>query len=573
MNLAIHIKRTVTCLIMVFLISVLRGQTQLDFEKTMDSLFGEWNTNDAPGMAVGILQNGKPRYLNGFGIANLETKSPITTETRFQIDELSKQFTVLAFLLLAEQGKISMDDDIRTYIPRLPEYAQPIRLKHVLNHCTGLWDYSLTRSLIGAKPGDVFTHEQALALIASQRQLGFTPGTRFSTRTSDTEMTLMAEIIAKASGQTLPEFASDFIFAPLRMNNTLFSDDHEAILTNLAESYQATDTGFKKRVLNTSNVGASNLYTSAQDLAIWYSQYSRPKSGLAATIQKLHEFVVLDDGSNRKDSWGILTLARDFWHKERGIPAYWQFGLLGGYGVNMFGFPQQDVYSFVLGNNDQYNGMYAMMAVEPLLKGAYKAPLVVDFNKKGIKKLSAGQLAKFEGDYWDAEGGYARRVFVKNDTLRYHRLESGFESALVPLSETRFQMVVDSDDVVIFEFKKEGEAWQLWVTPGESTPYVYKPYEPMTYDDTDLLEFTGTFYNDELDTVYRFSVVDGNLSASHLKNGTVVFQPIMNDIFWGDRPFFNCLSFIRKGGRITAFELVVDGIENLRFLKVPVPSS
>lgn len=561
-------KGTILCIVLALMVARSFGQAGSILEKTTDSILKVWDTPDKPGMAVGILKNGETLYLKGFGLANLETHTPITTDTKFHLDELSKQFTVLAFLLLEEQGKIVLEENIATYIPELPEYAKNIKLKHVLNHCTGLWDYSITRALIGDRPNDVFTHAEALNLIAAQPEPSFVPGTRFSSRTSDTEITLMTAIIEKASGQTLADFTANFIFKPLGMDNTMFSDDYEMMIPNLAESYQATETGFKKRVLNNANAGPTNLYTSAQDLAIWYAQYSKPKTGLAALVQKLHDWVVLDNGNNRKDSWGVLTLARNFWHKERGIPAYWQFGLLGGYGVNMFGFPEQDIFSFVLGNNDQYNGMFAMFPLEPLLEDAYQAPPVVDFDMKKTKKMSLKKLRRFEGDYWDAEGGYARRVYVKNDTLRYFRIESDYESALVPLSDTTFQMVVESDDVVMFEFRPVDEGFHLYVTPGESDPYIYEPYSPRTYEKGALNEFKGTYYNAELNTLYTFAIREGTLTAAHLRNGIIEFQPIMTDVFRGNRPYFNCIRFSREQGVIVGFETVVDGIGKLRFTKV-----
>ncbi len=561
-------RRTIINLLGILFMYMGFGQTQLSFEEATDTIFETWNNLDKPGIAAGVLKNGEVIYLKGFGSANLETKTPITPQTKFQVDDLSKQFTVLAFLLLEEQGKISMIDDVRKYIPKLPEYSKKISLKHVLNHSTGLNNYQVVKELIGGKLNDVFTHKNALDLIATQKELNFTPGTEFSYRTSDTELTLMAEIIEKASGQSLADFATQYIFKPLQMSNTLFCDDYEMIIPNVAKSYQATQTGFKKRVLNNANAGPTNLYISAQDLAIWYAQFTSTQNGIASTIQKLHNKAVLDNGKTRKDSWGILTLGRNFWHKERGTPAHWQFGLLGGYGANMFFFPEQNIFSFALGNNNQYNGYYAMLPVEPLLKEHYQEPPVIDFGKIKTKKLSLKKLKQFEGNYWDPKG-YARRVFVENDTLRFARPEGERSAALVPLSNNTFQMVVESDDVVIFTFDKTEIKTRMVIVSGVGDPAIYETYIPKTYVEEHLKTFTGTFYNKELNTTYDFFLDESQLKAKHLRNGTTSFFPVTENVFRSEANYFTSITFdTNTEGAITGFSIHSDDLKNIEFFKI-----
>lgn len=545
------------------------AQMESDIEKNTDSILKVWDDSEKPGIAVGILKKGKVIYLKGFGAANLQTKTPITLQTKFQVDDLAKQFTVLAMFLLEEQGKISFDDDIREYIPELPAYNHKITLNHLLNHSTGLNDYSMIKELIGWRPKDILTHQDALTLISSQKQLSYRPGTDFGRVNSDTEFTLMAEVIKKASGESLVTFTRTYIFEPLKMKNSIFSDDHEMNISGLAESYQQQEDSFKKNVLNNGNAGPTNLYTSAEDLAIWYSQFGNTDSGIAKTIRKLHTLVKLDDGKTYNSSWGSMTLARDFFHKERGIPAYWQFGLTGGYGANMFIFPEQKIISFALGNNNQYNGLYAMAPVEPLLKDHYIFPPVVDFKRLKTKKLSQKKLAVYEGHYWDAKAGYARKIHVESDTLRYYRPEQDRASALVPLGDDTFQMVVGSDDIVKINFERAKDSYNMIVVSGESDQMVHEAYDPVSYSQDDLAEFTGIFYNSFLNTTYTFSQEGGKLMANHLKSGRTEFTSIKKDIFQGNREFFGSINFIRDGEKnILGFRIVTNGITNLEFKKV-----
>lgn len=543
-----------------------QAQDKTSFEDATDAIFEEFQKEDRPGITYGIVQNGEVLYLKGFGMADLETKRPINLQTKFQVDDFAKQFTVLAILLLEEQGKVSFEDDIRKYIPQLPNFSETIQIKHLINHTTGLDDYYAINRLIGASPRDVFTHQDALRLIAAQQVLNHSPGTHFSLRSSDTEITLMAEIVAKASGKSLATYAQEHIFSPLKMTNTLFCDDYEMVIPNLARSYQSTDQGYKKKVINSGNAGPTNLYISVEDMATWYAQFSPTKKGFAKKVQRLHTPVTLDNGTENHNSWGVMSLARDFYHLERGVPKYWIYGLHGGYGANMFLYPEQDLVSFAIGNNDSYNGYYAMRPLEPLLEGHYKAPPIVDFSTIDTKIVAADVLKQYEGYYWDEQRQSSRSIVVENDSLRFGRPGSDMVAALVPLSDGSFQMVVESDDIIIFNFRKLGGETQLSVVSGGSDPTLYSSFEPKTYRFEELREFTGTFYQKELNINFNLSLEDGQLVSTHLHHGKAIFAPEKEDVFRSSSIYFSSISFTRdKNGAIKGFKVTSPGIVNLEF--------
>lgn len=259
----------------------------------VDSMFAAYSDR-SPGAAVAIVKDGELILLKGYGMANLEHGIPISPQTVFNIASVSKQFTAFATYLLAADGKISLNDDIRSYIPELPDYGKPIRIKHLLAHTSGLRDQEALHSLAGNLPGDILSTQQVLKLVSRQRTLNFEPGTSFGY--SNTGYTLLAEIIQRASGKTFAEFTHEKIFQPLGMNNTRFIDDHEQLISNCAASYERRDGKYFEQPINNSNPGPSNLYTTAEDLVKWVLNFEQPIVGSKDLIERFNEPSLLDNG-------------------------------------------------------------------------------------------------------------------------------------------------------------------------------------------------------------------------------------------------------------------------------------
>ena len=348
------------------LISCFCYSQNITLEKQFDSILSPWNNITKPGLAAGVIQNGELLYLKGFGTADIESGKQITPQTKFQIDDLAKQFTVLGILLLEDQGKLSFEDNIRKFLPELPTYKTPIRIKYLLNHTSGLYTLDPIKELMGIRNNAVFTQNDALKIIAAQKELNFEPGTAFSYHTADTEIILMVEIIEKVSGQSFITFTKEHVFNPLGMTNTEFSD-HRKILKNLAKSY-AIGEAITYNPINDQTLGVTNLYTTAEDLATWFQAFYKDNNALSKLVQQLDSYVILDSGQEFVSTWGKLTLGRYFDHLERGLDKFWQFGLKGGYACNMFRFQSHDFISFVLGNNNRYNGMPAMQLAYAVLE-------------------------------------------------------------------------------------------------------------------------------------------------------------------------------------------------------------
>ena len=190
----------------------------------VDQIFAAWDHNDTPGCAMGVIQNGKWAYQHTYGMADLEAKTPITTQNAFYIGSMAKQFTAMSILLLAEQGKLSLNDDIRKYLPELPDYGTPITVENLIHHTSGIQEYYdlWNQKMQNEWEGDPVSHaaevnaSNSLKLIASQKTLNFPPGDKYVY--TNTNYFLLGQIVERVSGKSLRQFADNAIFKILLAN-------------------------------------------------------------------------------------------------------------------------------------------------------------------------------------------------------------------------------------------------------------------------------------------------------------------------------------------------------------------
>ncbi|OSY87355.1 hypothetical protein WH52_11960 [Tenacibaculum holothuriorum] len=541
--------------VLLFLL-IIKASAQVENSK-FNKFFENWKDENKPGVVGGVIKDGKIIFLKAFGSADVKNKKNNTIKTKFQVDDLAKQFTVLATLLLVEEGELSLEDDVRKYLPKLPKYKHQIKIKHLLNHSSGLHNLDPLKELLGIRPFDVFTQEDALKIIYTQKELNFIPGTQFSYLRSDTEVILLSEIIVKVSQKSFSEFTSERVFKPLGMLNTAFNNERK-LLSNTAVSYRVGEETHNNPV-NDLTLGATNLYTTGEDLAKWFQVYTSSTNPMYELVKKLDDFVVLDSGKRYNSSWGTMSYGRYFDHLERGLESIWQFGINAGYASNMFRFYTKNFVSFVLGNNNRYNGMPAMNMAYEELKEDFPKARIVDFKEIKTKKLSKKELQKFEGYYWKENNGLTRQIYLKNDTLRYKRLESNRETALVPLNDNKFQFVVNSDDEVIITFKDGSFS----IKSGVGDASIYRKFTPVELTNSDLKKYLGFYYNEELGIGFELKIKDDKLIAKNFKNGDTTFYPITNNIFRSNTFMLSSITLERNG-----FYINTDGVSNLFFKKL-----
>lgn len=380
--------------------------SEITIDKQIDNLFSKYNSTTS-GAAVAVVKDGKVVFKKGYGTANLEYDIPISTKTIFNIASVSKQFTAFAVYLLEKQGKLSLEDDVRKYIPEIPDYGNVVKIKHLLAHTSGIKDQASLVSLAGWRSGDVVTTENILRFISRQKELNFEPGTRFLY--SNSGYTLLAEIVKRISGQSFAEFTKKNIFAPLEMNDTQFYDDHERIVKNRAESYELENGVLKKKSLNDSSVGASNLYTTVEDMAKWALNFETPKVGDAELIRRFNEPSLLNNGERViwaafGDDIGYHAKGQIHWN-YRGTKQISHGGHTAAFRSSFWRFPEQRLAVIALSNDEYFEQVKNITTIADLfLKNLKSNPSSspVAATNKPIKKSNA-DLKDYEGKFYNDE--------------------------------------------------------------------------------------------------------------------------------------------------------------------------
>ncbi len=403
-----------------------------------DQLFAEWDHWGSPGAALAILQDGEIIYKRGYGCANLEYRIPITPTTIFHVASVSKQFTAAAIVLLAQQSKLGLDDDIRQHLPYLPDFGQTITIRHLIHHTSGLRDQWELLTMAGVRLDDVITQEHILKMVKEQRELNFTPGDQYLY--CNTGYTLMAEIVKMVSNQPFPEFMDSHFFKPLGMVNTHFHDDHERIVPNRAYSYAADEkVGFKKRVLSYANAGATSLFTTVEDLMRWSQNFVDGRIGGKDFMSQMQQPTILNSGEAIDYAFGLTV------RQYRGLTMFGHSGGDAGFRSHLVHFPAQNFAVVILSNlANMLPGELCLRVADLYLADQLdpnETPVVADAAAVAAQPMSptpsASTLAAYAGDYYSPELGTVYTIVVQGDALMIqHRRHS--DIGLTPTAEHQF---------------------------------------------------------------------------------------------------------------------------------------
>lgn len=319
-----------------------------DPEKRIDQIVraASGGEEKAPGVSIAVQRDGKLVYSKGFGYADLEQNTKITPTTIFHIASVSKQFTAFAIAMLADQGKLSLDDDIRKYLPEMHDFGTPITIRQLGHHTSGLRDQWSLLMMAGWRLDDVITYNHILKLVSRQTELNFKPGEEHLY--SNTGFTLMAEIVHRVTKEPFSEWCQKNIFDPIGMKNTLFYDDHERIVENRAYSYHMGSNGYKKSVLSYANAGATSLFTTVEDLSLWAQNFGKMTVGNRNVMDMMEHKYVLNNGDTIDYAFGQVI------NKYKGLKAVSHGGADAGYRTFFLRFPEQNFSVSVFSNNADF---------------------------------------------------------------------------------------------------------------------------------------------------------------------------------------------------------------------------
>jgi CubicO group peptidase (beta-lactamase class C family) len=313
---------------------------------------------------VGVIQNGQWTYQHAYGMADLEAKTPITTHTTFYIGSMAKQFTAMSILLLAEQGKLSLTDDIRKYLPEMPDYGTPITVQNLIHHTSGIKDYLVLPLLNfvnqGLNPYDQlvsFNEDDSLEWIANQKELDFPAGDKYAY--SNSNYFLLGIIIRRVSGRSLRQFTEEGIFQPLGMTHTQFRDDVNISIPDLAVGniFNADGSRLPTRQIAQDYhlVGDGGLYTTLDDLFKWDQNFYHNQLGKSDPhlIQQMYSVQKLNDGNPNDYAFGLVVTA------YHGTTEIEHGGGFIGYSSDMARFPEKNLTVIELCNRFRYESSEA----------------------------------------------------------------------------------------------------------------------------------------------------------------------------------------------------------------------
>lgn len=417
----------------------------------VDGLFSPWNNPQSPGCALAVIQNGRIIFKKGYGLANLDHDVKITPETVFRIGSISKQFTAACIQILHKEGKLSLDDNIRKYVPEMSEYDWPITIRHLIHHTSGIREYELLQYFRGEHSNQAeHNNEDIIELIARQKGLEFRPGDEFSYCNSG--YTLLAAIVERISGLPLSQFVKARIFDPLGMKNTFVYDDNTLIIKNRATGYSKRDDGFVVNETLNESTGDGGVFTTVEDFFLWDMNFYEDKIGGPGFMKSLLQVGKLNDGAPvAYEHRGVkyeyafgLTVS-----KYKGLRIVCHGGSYVGFRAAYIQFPDQRFSVVCLGNLSNFDPLSLCYQVADIFLSEYftkmerqvlKEASSVENTENEEMELTEEQLEVYIGKYYSDELQAFYTVGVKDEHLVFTHVNPPTDSLL------------DTDSPDIFSF-------------------------------------------------------------------------------------------------------------------------
>ena len=489
----------------------------------VDTVFERWNSPSTPGCAVGAAVAGTPVLAKAYGMADLEHDAKITPDTIFEAGSVSKQFTAAAVLLLAREGKLSIDDPVRKYIRELPDYGVPLTIRHMLNHTSGLRDWGSVESIAGwPRTTRAYTHDHVLEIVSHQTAVNFTPGTRWSY--SNTGFNLAAIIVSRVSGKPFSDFTRERLFAPLGMTHTSWRDDHTRVLKNRAIAYSEQQNQFHTNMPFEDVYGNGGLLTTVGDLLTWNENFSTPKVGDASFVAMQQQVGRFTDGTPHGYAFGLMVTAAGGQHVVE------HSGSTAGYSAHLLRLPDEKVSVAVLCNASTARAtQYAHQVADLYLSKPSQT------------------------------GASPARPLPKDDASVFRRVDNGEVLSNAPAGST---------------WTLEGN--HLRVTSRYGVGEAFERVPKAVPSAADLAQLPGVYTSDDAEATLTIAVESTgdrgagatgvHIVAKRRPNATFALEPLYADAF--NAPRLGVVIFRRDAsGRVTALSVVQDRVWDLRFAR------
>ena len=512
----------------------------------VDKILAPLRDPNAPGCAVGVMQNGRFLYKTAFGLADLDTRQPNTTATAFNVASMSKQFTAAALYFLVESGKVRLGDSVRHFIPELPAYADAITVEDLLHHTSGLRDFGPVLEVAG-RSDESLDVAGSLKLLARQRALNFAPGGDYGYTNSD--YLLLGLIVERVTRMTLAAYAEERLFGPLRMANSQFYGQYQK-LRQRAAGYASRGRGFRKITAPMLVAGDGGLYTTVEDLLHWDDNFYTPNLGGPGLLNFLLARGRLRAGEPLPYGAGLIL------GRYAGLSAVSHPGALPGYRAEMIRFPGQRLTVACLCNSGDQDGpvlarRIADVYLEEKLR-RLRGPANIDYATSAFPEMDG---------LWESPQGWILRAWSSADGLWAQMADGDFK--LFPLNQRQLFTDTGINRLIVTKVSRD----ELTVAWDRFPRVTYRRLDGAALQSGEFAPLLGDYRSGEVDTRYRVFVDSGQMWIAGAAAWNIPMEPAGTDRFiagsWS-------LHFIHdSGGRVLGMQLHSPRLWNLWFDKTP----
>lgn len=541
---------------LIFLCGTLPNYAQVPSSSEFDAVLKKAVQTDAgPGLTIGVVHHGKLIYQNHRGLMNLEYGLPYNDSTVFGLASVTKQFTAACIGILEKQGQLSVQDDVRKHLPELAFYGDTIRIQHLLSHTSGIRNHNVLLDLQGfdyAHRG--YTNRMIEELMFRQAGVNNRPGEKMLY--SNTNYVLLALIVERASGKSLPEFAQEYIFEPLGMQQSFYRRDLQEIISNRAVGYYRKGPHFQRPASVTLCIGAGGMGSSIADLARWSNIFLDPEHPFAWLGDFITHTENLSNGQAMKHARGMFVAP------YRGINTYNHSGRDRAMRSQFLCVPELELAIVVYANTSSINAVEVSYSILDLFLGTEDSEDEEMARYAHTKK----SLQAFGGDFQELNSDLRMHFFVENDSLK---VKASIGRMAVPLRAVGAKDFVRADNPSVkYSFlQDDASGANLWIDFGGAIFY-FERVELNPHPDQNLGAFAGDYYSAELDVNYSLKVEDGKLVLNYPMNSGIVLHEGQKDCFGSNRR--TKYSFQRdQSGQVKGFSVAAEGtVRDILFLRV-----
>ncbi len=520
--------------------------SQTNFDKDISRILNSYvNSESQPGVTIGVVQNGELIYHASKGSMNLEYEISFNESTVFGLASVTKQFTSACIGVLEKQGKLSISDDVRKYIPELADYKEIIRIKHLLNHTSGFRNHNVLLDLQGFDyKHRGYTNKMIQELMFKQKGVNNLPGEKMLY--SNTNYVLLALIIERVSGMTIGEFAKQEIFEPLKMHKTFYSKNIEDVIKNRAYPYYEESGKYQQPKSLTHCIGAGGMASTVQDLAKWSEIFLNPNNDFSYLAEFITKLDTLKNGQLMKHARGMFV------SPYKGFTTYNHSGRDLGMRSQFICVPKKSLAVIVYTNSEDINAVNISYEILNL----FMDETSIENQKQSKYKHSITQKKRFEGIYQELNSDLRMEIFVENDTLKAISSFGRNSTPLISKSANSF-VRIDNPSIVYTFQTEENTGTDLLVDFGGAIFY-FESIELAPLPNQNLDEFVGNYYSEELNVTYSMSMENNNLILSYPNNKGILIKEGVKDTFGANRR--TKYTFNRgNNGKVISFNVASEG--------------